>query len=156
MMSPWKRQRWREKRTRIVRREEKKRWNLSKKRRQRGQSEVWVHRSRASAKALLILLALSVTASEDTVGLWCMAASSSAAATGDMSQGVRHYRDLVWCCWCSRGRAALRAPLITTPLRAGVNQREQERHSPACWPARTWLPTELDKSPALTTWQQAT
>lgn len=29
-----------------------------------------------------------------TVGLWCMAASSSAAVTRDTSQGVRHNKDL--------------------------------------------------------------
>lgn len=99
----------------------KKRWNLSKKSSWRGRGEVWVHRSGAWAKAVLILLALSVTASEDTAGLWCMAASSSAAVARDTSQGVRHYRDLTLRCWYSRARAAPWDPYITIPLRVAVN-----------------------------------
>lgn len=124
MMSPWKRQKWREKWTRNVRREEEeKKWRMRIQ--LRGRGEVWVHISRAWAKALLIMLVLSVTTSEDTVGLWCMAASSYAAPARATSQGVRHHRDSVFHCRYGRGRAPLRAPYITTPLRLGWCEPER-------------------------------
>lgn len=79
-----------------------------------------MHKSRAWAKALLILLALSVTTQGTHLAydVWLLHSLL-------LQQQGTQVRDLVLRYWYSRARAARRAMYITTPLRGGATQRNK-------------------------------
>lgn len=115
--------------------------------RQKKGKEVWVQRSGAWAKALLILLALSVTASEDTVGLMmygCFIPCRCSRGHESGSQAVRHHRGLELRCQYSRGRAALWTPVHHYSTERWAIQ-QKTGYSSACRPVWAFLPVKLTK-----------